>query len=292
MSTIDVTKRTSAGPRRESAKGLRRLWLLQSTEGVLGAVLLGLVLLIALAGPLVAPHPIAETIGLPGAPPSAAAPLGTDFLGRDVLSRLLHGGLPVLWLSVATISLTYLIGVGVGMIAGLSRSYVDPILMRSVDLVLVFPPLLLLLLLLYGAGDGTGVLIIGIVLVLFPGVARLVRTATLEVSTTGYIEAAIARGETRLAIMRREVLPNIATSVLADFGVRFSAAVILAASISFLGFGSQPPAANWGLMISENRPILPTNPWAVLAPAILLALMTIGVNLLADGYVKTRTRRR
>jgi peptide/nickel transport system permease protein len=292
MTTIDVTKPTSAGPRREIGKGSRRLWLLQSPEGVLGAALLGLVLLIALAGPLVAPHPITETIGLPGAPPSAAAPLGTDFLGRDVLSRLLHGGLPVVWLSVATISLTYLIGVSVGMIAGLSRSFVDPILMRSVDLVLVFPPLLLLLLLLYGAGDGTGVLIIGIVLVLFPGVARLVRTATLEVSTTGYIEAAIARGETRLAIMRREVLPNIATSVLADFGVRFSAAVILAASISFLGFGSQPPAANWGLMISENRPILPTNPWGVLAPAILLALMTIGVNLLADGYVKTRTRQR
>jgi peptide/nickel transport system permease protein len=292
MSGINAPKPAVFRARRRASRAARRPWLFHSTQGILGVMLLGFVVLVALVGPLVAPHPITQTIGIPGSPPSAAAPLGTDFLGRDVLSRLLHGGFPVLWLSAVTISFTYLIGLGIGMTAGLSRSLVDPVLMRIVDLVLVFPPLLLLLLLVSGAGASQGILIIGIVLVLFPGVARLVRTTTLEVSTTGYIEAAVARGETRLAIMKREVLPNIATSVLADLGVRFSAAVILAASISFLGLGSQPPAANWGLMISENRPNLATNPWGVLAPAILLALMTIGVNLLSDGYVQSRTRQR
>src|SRR5205823_10328965 len=132
-------------------------------------------------------------------------------------------------------------GVGVGMAAGLSRSLLDPILMRSVDVFLVFPPLMLLLLLIAGAGTGPWVLIIGLVLVLFPGVARLVRAATLEVSTTGYIESAVARGEATVAIMRREVLPNIAPAIVADLGVRLSGVIILAASVNFLGLAAKPP---------------------------------------------------
>jgi peptide/nickel transport system permease protein len=268
----------------------RIAWLLHTREGLIGLALLIVVLGLALVGPLVAPHPLAQPIGIPGSGPSGAAPLGTDFLGRDVLSRVLHGGLPVIWLSLLSISLTYLVGISIGMTAGLSRSLVDPILMRAVDLFLVFPPLLLLLVLLSGAGSSTGVLTIGIVVVLFPGVARLVRTATLEVSTTPYVEAAVARGESRFAIMRREILPNIAQSILADLGVRFSGAVILAASVNFLGLGSQPPAANWGLMISENREYLAANPWAVLVPAVLLSGLTVAVNLLSDAYIKHQRR--
>jgi ABC-type dipeptide/oligopeptide/nickel transport system permease subunit len=203
---------------------------------------------------------------------------------------VLHGGLPVLDLSLATIALTYLIGGTIGMIAGMSRSLLDPVVMRLVDLFLVFPPLLLLLLLIAGAGTGTWVLAVGIVMVLFPGVARLVRTATLEVSTTAYIEAAVARGERTFAVMRREVLPNIAPSLLADVGVRFSGAIILAASVNFLGLGSQPPAANWALMIAENREIIVTNPWSVFAPAVFLALLTISVNMVSDAYVRSLRR--
>lgn len=263
-------------------------WLFHSAEGLTGVSLLILVLGVALIGPLVAPHPLAHPIGAPGMTPSGAAPLGTDFLGRDVLSRVLHGGLPVLWLAAASIALTYLIGISVGMLAGLSRSVLDPILMRSVDVLLVFPPLLALLVLVTGRGSSTGVLIIGIVVVLFPGVARLVRSATLEVSVSGFVEAAIVRGENRLAVMRREILPNISHSILADLGVRFGASVILAASVNFLGLGSQPPAANWGLMIAENRLIISGNPWAVVAPAVLLAAVTVAVNLLSDAYIKSQ----
>ncbi|RYC05627.1 ABC transporter permease [Nocardioides zhouii] len=185
--------------------------------------------------------------------------------------------------------MTYVVGMTIGMVAGLSRSILDPIIMRFVDLFLAFPALLLLLVLLTGAGSSAGVLSIGIVLVLFPGVARLVRTATLRVSTTSYVEAAVARGETRLAIMRREVLPNIAQSMLADFGVRFGWAVTLTASVNFLGLGSRPPAANWGLMVAENRTIIAGNVWAVLLPALLLAALTVAVNLLGDAYIKERS---
>jgi peptide/nickel transport system permease protein len=267
-------------------------WLLRTRTGGAGLALVALVVGIAVVGPLVAPHPIDAPIGIPGQGPSAAAPLGTDFLGRDVLSRLLHGGLPVIELSLVTICLTYLIGVGIGMLAGLSRSALDSILMRTVDIFLVFPPLLLLLVLLAGAGSGRGVLMIGIVLVLFPGVARLVRTGTLEVSTTGYVEAAVARGESRLAIMRREVLPNVAPAILADLGVRFGSAVVLAASVNFLGLGVRPPTADWGLMVAENRPFIVSNPWAVVMPAVLLAALTVAVNLLSDAYIGGRHRGR
>ncbi len=263
---------------------------LRTRQGTVALVLLGIVLAVAVIGPLVAPHPLDKPVGAPGSGPGAGAPLGTDYLGRDVLSRVLHGGFSVLGVALAATALIYLIGVAIGMTAGLSRSVLDPILMRAVDVFLVFPPMMLLLLLIAGAGTGTWVLIIGLVLVLFPGVARLVRTATLEVSTTGYIEAAIARGEATVAIMRREVLPNIAPAIVADVGVRFSGVIVLAASVNFLGLGSKPPSANWGLMIAENLDVVATNPWAVAAPAALLAALTISINLLGDAYSRSLGR--
>lgn len=267
--------------------GQKRGWrFLRSPRGIVGMVLLLFVLAVALAGPFVAPHSLATPVGVPGSGPGSGIPLGTDFLGRDVLSRLLDGGRSVLAISCVATALIYLIGVGIGMTAGLSRSVVDPILMRLVDVFLVFPSLMLLLLLITGAGTSVTVLVIGIVLVLFPGVARIVRTATLEISTTSYIEAAIARGERVFAIMRREVLVNIMPAIIADLGVRFSGVIILAASVNFLGLGEKPPAANWGLMIAENLPIASQNIWSVLAPAILLALLTISVNLIGDAYVR------
>jgi peptide/nickel transport system permease protein len=262
--------------------------LLHTPQGAVAVVILGFVVGLALLGPLFAPHPLDAPIGIPGTAHGNGALLGTDSLGRDVLSRVLDGGVPVLWISCLATAITYLIGGVIGMVAGLSRSWVDPLLMRIVDVFLVFPPLMLLLLLISGAGTNVTVLIAGIVLVLFPGVARLVRTAALEVSTSAYIEAAAARGERLPAMMRREVLPNIASTVVADVGVRFSAVVILAASINFLGLGAKPPAANWGLMIAENLSIITTSPWSVLAPAILLALLTVSVNLLGDAYIRSR----
>lgn len=263
---------------------------LKTRQGVVGLSLLSLVLGVALIGPLVAPYALTEPIGPPGAAPGQGALLGTDYLGRDVLSRVLNGGIPVLELSVLTIVLVYLIGITIGIAAGLTRSLLDPMLMRAVDVLLTFPPLVLLLLLISGAGNSFWTLVIGIVLVLFPGVARIVRTATLEISTTSYIEAAVTRGEHVWAIALREVLPNITHSILADLGVRFSGAIILAASVNFLGLGSQPPAANWGLMVAENREILSINIWSVLVPAALLALLVISVNLLGDAYGRSLGR--
>jgi peptide/nickel transport system permease protein len=266
---------------------LRGPRLLQTISGKAGVSLLVFVLGIAILGPLFAPHGLATPIGAPGSPPSGSALLGTDYLGRDVFSRVLDGGLSVIWIASAATLLSYAAGIPVGLVAGYRRSLIDPLLMRGVDVLLAFPGLLILLLLVAALGTHVSVLVAGVAVVQLPPIARIVRTATLEVSTRGYVEAAQARGEGTAAILRREILPNAAPVVLADVGIRFGYSIILIASVNYLGLGLAPPAADWGLMIAENQQYISLNEWAVLAPAIMLAMLTICVNLLADAYVHT-----
>ena len=289
-----MTTDAPATPRDRVPRGASRSvpGLLRDPAGAVGVALFIVVMFVALFGPVLAPHGLATPIGIPGQSPSAHALLGTDFLGRDVLSRVLYGGRSVVTLAGLSTLITYLVGITIGLVAGYTRNWLDSMLMRGVDLVLTFPALLLLLVLISGAGSGTGVLILGTVLVLSPGVARIVRSATLDVSTKPYIEAAVARGEKMPAILVMEVLPNIAHVLLADLGLRFAAAVILIASVNFLGLGLSPPSANWGLMITENQPILLGNPFAILAPAIMLAALTISVSLIGDTYARRLGRSR
>jgi peptide/nickel transport system permease protein len=257
---------------------------MRTPAGAVGAALLAAVLVLAFIGPFVAPHSIDKPVGVPATGPGGDAWLGTDALGRDVLSRLLHGGVSVIGLGVLATLLSYAAGMSVGLIAGYSRSWIDPVAMRCVDVLLSFPALLLLLLLITGLGNSIPVLLLGVVLIQLPGIARVIRTATLEASTRGYVDAAVARGERTPAILRREVLPNIGPVLLADIGIRFGFSILLVASVNYLGFGLQPPAADWGLTISQNQSIVSLNPWAVLAPAIPLAALTVAVNLIADAY--------
>ena len=245
------------------------------------------VVLVALVGPLVAPHSPNQPIGFPGAGPSPSAPLGTDFLGRDVLSRVLHGGISIVTVTTVAIVLAYVIGTSIGLIAGFTRGFLDPVMMRCVDLVMAFPPLLLLLLLIVGMGTSTVTVVIGIVAVLAAPLSRLVYSATLEVAGTSYVEAARVRGERRSAILFKEILPNILPFILASFGYYVSAAVIFAASLGFLGLGAQPPAADWGLLITENQPVIASNVWALVVPAILVALIAVGANLIGDAYSRS-----
>jgi peptide/nickel transport system permease protein len=263
------------------------VFLAQDREGRIGAVLLIFVVFVALIGPALAPHSPTTSIGFPAQSSSSGSPLGLDFLGRDVLSRLLAGGRSTLALGAVATALTFAVGVSVGLVAGYSRArHVDALIMRTVDVFLSVPALIVLLLLVTGLGNGRGVLVLGAAIVLFPGVARIVHTATLDVSRRGYVEAAVARGEHAVPVMRREILPNIMAPIMADLGVRFSWAIILIASVNFLGLGLQPPTADWGLMISENREIIASNPMAVAAPALLLGLLVLGVNLVGDAYVR------
>jgi ABC-type dipeptide/oligopeptide/nickel transport system permease subunit len=259
-------------------------------SAAVGLALLGGMLLLALVGPLIAPYDPTTPIGPPGDPPSTAALLGTDVLGRDVLSRALHGGLTVIALGTLATVLSYLAGSAVGLVAGYVRNLVDPLLMRAVDVLLSLPGLLIMLLLVSGLGSGVPVLVLGVVLVQLPGIARVVRTATLEASVRSYVEAALARGEGTASILLREIFPNVAPLLLADVGVRFGWSIILIASMNFLGLGLAPPTADWSLMVSENRAYVSLNIWSVLAPALLLALLMVAINLVVDAYARSLGR--
>jgi ABC-type dipeptide/oligopeptide/nickel transport system permease subunit len=214
--------------------------------------------------------------------------LGTDFLGRDVLSRLLHGGRTVVALAGLATLLAYAGGTLIGLIAGFTRSIADPLLMRAMDVLLAFPPILFLLVLATGAGATPAAVVIGIAIIQMPGIARVIRAATLETSVRGYVEAAVARGEPTWRILRREILPNIVSTIVADGGPRFTVSILLVAGLNFLGLGIRPPSADWAVMISENRTGLTVNPWAVVAPALLIGVLTVSVNLVADSIARTR----
>lgn len=269
---------------------LERLRFLRTGTGAVGFTLLVLVLGVALFGPLFAPHGPSEPIGIPYEGPSGEALLGYDGLGRDVLSRVLWGGRSVLALAGLATVIAYLAGGLVGLVAGYSRSLVDAILMRAVDVLISFPALLFILVLVTGAGTSTWALVAGVATVQAPLVARIIRTATLEQSVRGFVEAAVARGESTLAILRREILPNIVSPIAADFGLRFTYSIILVASVNFFGLGLQPPAADWALIISENRDGLSLNPWVILVPAALIALLTISANLVGDAVARSLGR--
>ncbi len=267
-----------------------RLRFLRSPGGVIGAVMLTFVLLVAFVGPAVAPYSPTAAVGPPLSGPSSHDLLGTDEIGRDVLSRVLHGGYSVVLLALAATALAYASGLVVGLVAGYVRNWVDPLLMRGVDVLLAFPPMLFLLVLITATGTSVAALVIGVALVQAPGVARLVRTVTLEASVRGYVEAAVARGEGTPAILRREILPNISPALIADATLRYTFSVLLIAAANFLTIGLQPPASDWGLMVSQNQQYIALNPWSVAAPVAMIAMLTIGVNLLGDAIGRSLGR--
>jgi ABC-type dipeptide/oligopeptide/nickel transport system permease subunit len=267
-----------------------RAGVLRSNGGRVGVVLSVAAVAVALIGAFFAPYSPTATLGVPGAAAGGSHTLGLDFIGRDVLSRTLYGGRSTLLLAGLATFLTYFVGGAIGLIAGINRSKLDAFLMRGIDILLSVPALLVILLLVTAFGIKASVLVVATSLVLLPGVARIVRSATLEVSTRGYVESAIARGEPTRAVLLREVLPNISGIVTADLGLRFSWSIILIASVNFLGIGIQPPTPDWGVMISENRVVLGSNPMAVIAPSVMLGVLIIGVNLIGDAYVRQLDR--
>ena len=256
-------------------------------QGRAGLGLFVLTMTVIVFGPVLSPYPPTKIIGPPFAPAGGAFPLGTDVLGRDVLSRLFWGGQSVLLLGGLATALAYAAGGTIGLAAGFLRGRLDATLMRLMDVILAVPPLLFLLVLATGAGAGAGVAVVGVALIQVPGIARIIRAATLEIAGRGYIEAASARGESTAHILFREITPNISPTIVADGGTRLTVSILSIAALTFLGVGLQPPAANWALMMTENRPGLTYQPWAVIAPALMLAALTLGINLLADAYARS-----
>jgi peptide/nickel transport system permease protein len=261
----------------------RRLAFTRSWSVRIGLTVLAFVLGVAFIGPYFAPYSPSALPGFPYDTPSGTFWLGTDYLGEDVFSRVLSGGRTVILYGAIATLLAYAVGGTIGLLAGYTRSRLDDLLMRSMDVLLAFPPILFLLVIATGAGSNIWALVIAIAVIHVPSIARTLRSAALEVSVRGYVEAAIARGDRTHVILRREILPNIWGTIVADGGPRFTVSILLVAAVNFLGLGLSPPAADWAMMISENRSGITINIWAVVAPALMIGALTVSINVVADA---------
>ncbi|MEU8029629.1 ATP-binding cassette domain-containing protein [Streptomyces sp. NPDC049099] len=268
-------------------------WLRRRAGAVTAGVVLILVVLLALLGPWLAPHTPGAVLDMPYAPAGGDAPLGTDHLGSDVLSRFLAGGRSLVLSAAGALAVAYVLGAGLGMIAALRGMAVDTVVLRLVDVLLGLPSFLLLSVVVVAVGRGSGGVAVATAVVLFPEVVRVVRAAALQALQHDYVEAAVARGEPTRYVLVREVLPNLLPVLAADAGVRFVGAAFTVATAAFLGYGAQPPAADWGLMILENRDGLALQPLAVLIPATGVLVLLLSANLLVDALLPAaRTPRR
>ena len=264
---------------------LRRLGLPRLTPaGWVGFARLTAAMAVALLGPYVAPHEPDEIFGVAFEKPSSGHPLGLDFVGRDVLSRFLWGGRTAIFIALLGTTIGFVIGIAIGVYSAYRRGWVDEVTGRQTDLLLAFPTLIFALLLLAAFGTSLRLVVIAIAVTTVPGVIRIARAAALEVVDLPYVEAAKARGESTAFILGREILPNIRRPIMVDFGLRLTASILLVAALSFLGLGLKPPAADWGLMIGENRVAITVQPWPVVIPVVAIACLTVGINLLLDGY--------
>jgi len=249
-----------------------------------GTAITLLFLLMAIIGPLAAPYGANEIIPADARqPPSQEHWFGTDNLGRDVFSRVLLGAREILVLAGFGTLLAVLFGTLFGLLTGYQGGWFDEITMRTFDSLLALPALLLALLLLGTVGNSRYSILIVIVVVYTPIVARVVRSVVLAVKPQGFIEAARLGGETRTRILLREILPSVFPTLSVETALRFSYAIFLVASLGFLGVGVQPPSPNWGLMVKEARAYASLIPWALIFPAAAISLVVIGVNLMADG---------
>lgn len=273
----------SANRRRgELRQVLHDSWRLSRTK--IGLAIVAAIVAMAAFGPLVAPYSPTEFAAPPLTGPSSTAWLGTDYIGHDVLTRVLCGGRTVITLALAATVIGLVIGVTLGLIAGYGKRWLDEVIMRLLDVVLAFPQIVLALLFVSVIGPKLWLIVLIVGLSHAPRIARITRVATLEVAGRDFVKAAEALGVARHRILLVEILPNITSPLLVEFGLRLTYSIGLIAALAFLGFGMQPPAADWGLMINENRIAITVQPWAVFVPVLLIGVLTIGTNLVADGF--------
>jgi peptide/nickel transport system permease protein len=261
---------------------LRRL--LRTPQGAAGVAILLLLALLCLAGPVLAPYD-PEQIDFLGrfAGPSARHWFGGDQLGRDVLSRLLVGARTTIPLALLATLAGTLSGAVLGTLSAYLGGRADEAIMRTIDAVMAIPGLLLALLIVSTLGKGSLNAAIAVAIAFVPGMARITRSVALAARRQDYVAAATARGESGAWIVFAEMLPNVAAPVVIETTIRVAFAVMLFATLSFLGLGAQPPASDWGLMAAEARRFLHQAPWMMIAPAGAIAATAIGFNLLGDG---------
>lgn len=282
--TLPATNNTTTTPRRFAAVSTALRQLVRRPPTLIGAVIVTVFVLIALFGSSLAPYRYDTIIrGAARLPPSADYPFGTDRLGRDVYSRVLWGARDIIALPTVTTLLSVIFGAALGLTLGYVGGWLDDIVSRALDSLLAIPALILALVMLGTIGASAVGIVIVVVILYTPIVARVVRAATLSLRSAGYIEAAKLRGESTAYILFRELLPGVLPALVVEGSLRFTYAIFLTASLGFLGLGVQPPSPDWGRMVNEARDSFAQTPWALWYPAAAIALLVIGVNLLSDG---------
>jgi peptide/nickel transport system permease protein len=255
---------------------------------VIGLVLTGTFLFVAVFAQFIAPYAIDAAVGGVWDAPSRAHWLGTDTIGRDILSRLIYGAQITIFVALAASVLAFSLGAFLGFLAAVRGGWVDQVLSRLVDLVMAVPSLIVALVMLSVLPLNLTVLILVMGLLDSTRVFRLSRAVAVDIAVMDYVEAAKLRGEGQSWIIFREILPNALSPLVAEFGLRFIFAVLFISTLSFLGLGVQPPLADWGGMVKENKDGLVYGKSAALMPALAIAALAISVNLVAD-WILSRT---
>jgi len=258
--------------------------LLRRKGALFGLLVIGLFVLVALLAPWIAPHdPLATSWSAVRKAPSAAYWLGTDEIGRDVLSRVIWGARASLLAGVVSVSLSLLLGLPIGLLAGYLGGWVDAVISRMVDAMLACPFLILAIALAAFLGPSLTNAMIAIGISATPIFVRLTRGQVLAVKLEDYVEAARAIGNSRLRIALRHVLPNIVAPLIVQATLAIAAAVIAEASLSFLGLGQQPPAPSWGSMLNTAKNYVDQAPWMAIWPGVSIFLLVLSFNLVGDG---------
>ena len=242
-----------------------------------------MVVLVALAAPVLAPHDPVAQIAKPLLPPGRDFLAGTDEFGRDELSRLIHGARVSLYVGVLAVLIALALGGTSGVMGGFHGGVIDDVTMRVMDILVSMPALVLAIAITSVLGPSLTNVMVAIGLVYCPTFARVARGPTLAVVQLPYVEAARAIGASNPAIVLRHVLPNIAAPIVVQATVSLSTAILTEAALSFLGLGTQPPTASWGLMLSAARQYMLIDPWVAVLPGSAIAVTVLGFNLLGDG---------
>ena len=257
-------------------------------SAMIGLLFTGLYFFVALAAPLIAPYGMAEVVGDVWEPSSAEHLLGTDNIGRDLLTRMIYGGRTTIFIAAAATILSFVTGTSLGLLAAVLGGWADQVLSRAVDLVMSIPTLILALVILAIVPVTVPILILVMGLLDATRPYRLSRSVAVDINVMDYVEAAKLRGEGRAWIIFREILPNALSPLVAEFGLRFIFMVLFISTLSFLGLGVQPPLADWGGIVKENKDGIVYGIGAALYPAVAIATLAISVNLVAD-WVLNRT---
>jgi len=266
------------------ARPRRRPAWLRSPLTVAGLLLISVFALAALAAPLLAPaDPLKQVLSTRLKPPTSAHWLGTDQLGRDVLSRMLFGARISLLIGVVVVGLAGSLGTFVGVVAGYTGGWLDEGLMRLTDIFFAFPALILAMAISGALGPSLTNAMIAIAVVSWPVYARLVRSQVLSLRQREYVEAARSLGASTPSIIWRHILPNTLAPLMVQASFDLGGAILAAAGLSFIGFGTQPPTPEWGVMISEGRNYIATQPWLSLFPGLAILFTVAAFNLIGDG---------